>query len=298
MSVLPSVQNRFVSSRSRFLIFSTDRLGPYSPWVLDLRAGLMKQIASPKNLDTQSLCLDGRERLVFLIDDGELREVTLANGRSRSITDGVKAFSLDPASGLLAVHKGHRLYRRSGSDEALVAEDVQQVGPIQPKTGAILFSRSGENGNLQFWYAMAGSKPQMIASGEISNPIWSANGANLLFLRTIRSDNVAVEVRAISPGLGGGEQKVSATTQLAVFSANADGSVLVGASRSKAQPNIMLVLGSVAREITLCEHRTKQPSMAAPVFSPNSQRVYFQSDRDGKAALYSVNVERLIEETD
>jgi oligogalacturonide lyase len=33
-------------------------------------------------------------------------------------------------------------------------------------------------------------------------------------------------------------------------------------------------------------------------FSPNSQRVIFQSDRDGKMAIYSIAVDRLVEETE
>jgi oligogalacturonide lyase len=50
--------------------------------------------------------------------------------------------------------------------------------------------------------------------------------------------------------------------------------------------------------MTLCEHHATQPETVQPVFSPNSRRVYFQSDRDGKPALYAVNVESLVEPTD
>jgi oligogalacturonide lyase len=35
-----------------------------------------------------------------------------------------------------------------------------------------------------------------------------------------------------------------------------------------------------------------------PLFSPDSQRVFFQSDRDGKPAVYRVQVERFVENTD
>ena len=52
------------------------------------------------------------------------------------------------------------------------------------------------------------------------------------------------------------------------------------------------------RELTLCEHRSSDPYSVAPVFSPNSQRVYFQSDKDGKPAIYRVQVEKFVEETD
>jgi oligogalacturonide lyase len=38
--------------------------------------------------------------------------------------------------------------------------------------------------------------------------------------------------------------------------------------------------------------------MVAPIFSPNSQRIYFQSDRDGKMAIYAMTVDRLVAETE
>jgi oligogalacturonide lyase len=34
-----------------------------------------------------------------------------------------------------------------------------------------------------------------------------------------------------------------------------------------------------------------------PVFSPDSQQLYFQSDRDGQPALYSVRLDKLVELT-
>jgi len=34
------------------------------------------------------------------------------------------------------------------------------------------------------------------------------------------------------------------------------------------------------------------------MFSPDAQRIYFQSDRHGKPAIYSLHVERLVERID
>ncbi len=34
------------------------------------------------------------------------------------------------------------------------------------------------------------------------------------------------------------------------------------------------------------------------MFSPDSQRIFFQSDKEGKQAIYMMNVDRLVEETD
>jgi hypothetical protein len=69
----------------------------------------------------------------------------------------------------------------------------------------------------------------------------------------------------------------------------------VGASRSKAQPNVVLLLRSAKREMTICQHHASHPLTVWPSFSPDSKRVYFQSDEEGKPAIYSVNVEQLVE---
>ena len=70
------------------------------------------------------------------------------------------------------------------------------------------------------------------------------------------------------------------------------------ASRSTASPTILLLLRITQRELTLCEHKASHPETTAPRFSPDAQRIYFQSDRDGKPAIYCVHVERLVERID
>ncbi len=51
------------------------------------------------------------------------------------------------------------------------------------------------------------------------------------------------------------------------------------------------------RELTLCEHRASNPAMVAPMFSPNSQQVYFNSDIHGKPAIYRMDVDKLVAAT-
>ena len=93
------------------------------------------------------------------------------------------------------------------------------------------------------------------------------------------------------------DKMVAPTSRFVRFSANADAAVFVGSSASKAAPHVLLLLRSVKRELTICEHRASDPAAVAPVFSPNSQRVFFVSDQHGKPAIYTMSVERLVEET-
>jgi oligogalacturonide lyase len=48
----------------------------------------------------------------------------------------------------------------------------------------------------------------------------------------------------------------------------------------------------------MCEHKASNAEAVAPLFSPDSQRICFQSDRHGKAAIYSMHVEKLVEKTE
>ena len=72
----------------------------------------------------------------------------------------------------------------------------------------------------------------------------------------------------------------------------------MGASANKSSPTILILLRITHRELTLCEHKTSQPELTSPMFSPDSQRIYFQSDRDGKPAIYCMHVDKLVEKTE
>jgi oligogalacturonide lyase len=60
----------------------------------------------------------------------------------------------------------------------------------------------------------------------------------------------------------------------------------------------LLLVRAVKRELTLAEHRASDPNMVAPIFAPNSQRIFFTSDQHGKPAIYTMNIERFVAETE
>ncbi len=299
-SLLPAPTKRFVSVKDRFLIFSSDRMGKTAPFRLDLRTGQLSLLTQPAELCPQSLCLDQQERELFFIDGSTLKTVSLANKKLKVLSEDVSAFSAGRSESELVVVRRERL-ELLNIDAPPLAEEVAPWCLVRPGGEGCAFGREGPSGEQEFWYApfpkLAGTKPILLAKGRITNPCWSPNGASLLFLRDVPGRGTYLsEIHEAFPE-SGVEQRVARTSQFAAFSPNADGSVFVGASRSKAQPTVILLLRSTQREFTLCEHRASRPASVSPVFSPDSRRVYFESDRQGKPALYSVNVELLVEPT-
>ncbi len=298
-SLLPAGTNRFISVKDRFLLFSSDRTGKAEPFRLDLRTGVLTKLAETASLDPHSIYLDERQKSVYLLDGGALKEIGLANKRMRVLADGVDAFSTDARVGFVVVRQG-RLESLSGAEQPF-ADEASAWCLVRPGGSGCAFGREAGAGEREFWYvslpASAKNEPVLLAKGRISNPFWSPDGRSLLFLRDVQGPGVFFsEIHEVIPETRE-ERRVDKTSQFAAFSPNGDGSVFVGASRSKAQPTVVLLLRAEQRELTLCEHRASHPAEVCPVFSPDSRRVYFQSDHQGKSALYSVNVERLVEPT-
>ncbi|MBV9084853.1 MAG: PD40 domain-containing protein [Acidobacteriaceae bacterium] len=298
-SLLPAPANRFVSARDRFLMFSSNRTGKLAPFQLNLRTGVLRQMAEAVELDPRSVCLDESERFLYFIDRGVLKEVSIANKRTHTVAEDVSAFAMGRPGSSAVIVRGRDLQVLGGS---VIARNVRPECLIRPDGSGCFFARDAPTDGVEYWYAAIGNGrgaggPRLLSKGKISFPFWSPDGEWLLFLRQIETEKAMVsEIRQVHvESLI--EQRVAATTQFAVFSPNRNATVFVGASRSKAQPNVILLLRSLKREMTLCEHRAKEPRTVSPVFSPDSGRVYFESDREGKSALYSVNVEGFVEKT-
>ena len=178
-----------------------------------------------------------------------------------------------------------------------LAESSEPISDPQPrpKRAGLLYRKNGE-----LWvvnYDATQNRKLRIAPGSLAAALWSDDGRSIDYLNIPADRKQLNDIREFTPDTNG-DSFVSATSQFVTFNRNSDTTVFVGASGSKASPYMLLLVRSVKRELTLCQHRATDPRQVTAFFSPNSQRVIFQSDRDGKMAIYSIAVDRLVEATE
>src|SRR5579863_6915448 len=196
-SLLPAPTNRFVSLKNRSLLFSSDRTGRMSPFLLELRTGVAHQVAETSSLAPQSLHLDAAGRLLYLIDEQILKEVNLSNRKVRPIGEDVSAFGVLGPGEFVVVRHG-RLEMMNGGGP-LLAEGAEPFCLVRPGGKGCLFLRQTSVEEQEFWYAPftgggGENKPTRLVSGCVSDPFWSPDGRSLLFLSVQNGNPITSEI--------------------------------------------------------------------------------------------------------
>jgi oligogalacturonide lyase len=308
-SWLPASYERAVSRRDSFLIYSSDRAGSVQAYRMDLKSGQSRTLTRAQNLVRESLTLSPDEHSFYYIDGRSAFMANLGNGHTRElhrIEDGFdlgQGFSVseDGLYALLVEQKpGASSLRlitlRTGGAQTLAESPEPISDPLpRPRRAGVLYRRGDDLWLVNFDGGQ--NRKLRIAAGGLGPAVWSEDGRTILYLNFPSDPKQLNGLRECTPDTN--EDRLLATTsQFISFGRNADSSVLVGASGSKASPYVLLLVRAAKRELTLCEHRASDPRLVAPIFSPNSQRVFFQSDKDGKLAIYSMFVDKLVEETE
>jgi oligogalacturonide lyase len=307
-SFLPAFYNRAIARRGNFLLCSSDFAGRMQAFRLDLKGGQLRQLTDADDLDAASLTLVGDGSFCFL-DSNRVFIASISNLRGREVYRIAEGFERGPGfsvaeDGQFAalVEKKDSHYRlqlitmTNGATTTLMEADEEIRDPIpRPRRASILYRR-GRN----VWLANFDGQQNYrlkLADGEAGPAQWSPDGRSVFYLNYPADRHKLNNLREFVPDTN--EDKLIAnTTQFVHFGMNADASVFVGASGSKASPHVLLLARAVKREMTVAEHRAKNPVMVAPIFAPNSQRIFFASDQHGKPAIYAMSVEKFVEETD
>jgi oligogalacturonide lyase len=291
------------------MIYSSAMSGRMEAYRMDLKTGSSRQLTDAADLEPHSISLSTDERSLFYMDGRSLQSLTLSNQRSREVYRIPEGFERAGGfgvseDGLYAVliekrpdsHHRLRLIRMADGITVTLAEaDEELTDPIpRPRRASVLYRRGDS-----VWLANYDGQQNYrlrLADGAVAQAMWSPDGRTILYLNVPTDTHKLRNLREYTPDTNE-EKALANTTQYACFERNADASVFVGASGSKASPHVLLLVRAVRREFTLCEHRASDPRMVAPVFAPNSQHVYFTSDQHGKPAIYAMAVEKLVTET-
>lgn len=309
-SALPAYYNHAVAHNSASLLYASDRTGQPQAFRLDLKTGESRQLTDLAELDVASLALSPDSRSFSCFAGQSLLQVSLGTLRQREIYRLPKdsqrcpgmSWTPDGAHILFAERHGEGSRLRAVSLAQGISRTVIEARfaiehPVaRPGRDQILYRQAGE----ALWLVDSGganNRRLKLAPGHIGSALWSADGKNIQYLNLPDDPAQLHAIREFSPDAAT-DRLVAKTSQFACFGANRDSSVFVGASANRSSPTVLLLLRVTRREFTLCEHKAVRPETVAPVFSPDSQHVLFQSDRDGHPAIYTVHVDKLVEPTE
>ncbi len=309
-SVYPGPPAIAVDRRSRTLVYSSRRTGQWQPWSMDLSTGVGQQIGSRPGFVHETLTLSASGRDVVFGDGEHLLAVQLSSLRQRQLAslspgaewagpvapspDGTALFYVEKRDGRWRLL---RLPQPRGVPAEVATSDAPMLEAAPNPRRAMVLWRTPE-GMLEV-SAFDGTLRRRIETppGRVLEAHWSPDGQSVVYLHEAEGENAKTAIR--EQALDSREDRlVAPTSHFGRFARNANGSVFLGASRSLASPLVLVLLRVNRREFPLCEHRASEVALVEPMFTPDSQKILFVSDRLGKPAIFLMNVEKLIEKTD
>jgi len=291
---------RQFTKRGDAMVYWSERDGSRQVYRLDLKGGESKQLTSAAALDVTSFALSPDDRYLYFFDGPVLQSVASGVSKPHDIykmPDGSTLGGLTVAAdGSVLFAEGSRIMRVALQKTGPILEGEGKIDLVmaRPRHSQILYRQNGA-----LWLVNidgTGKKQLSLAAGVTGETLWSPTGHTLLYLHVPDDPKQLITLRENSPD-DSTDQPIARTSQFGTFAPNSDASVFAGASRSKASAYIIILLRVAKRELTLCEHHASDPALVTVTFAPDSQSIFFVSDRHGKPALYRVPVEKFVEET-
>ncbi len=308
-SLMTAPHLRSISHQQGFLLYSSDRSGSMQAWRMELKNGESRLLTDAGKLDPLSLAMSPDERSFYYFDAGKLKhsyftglhestmytvEETAGHTAGFALSDDgmYAAFAMETVSDsrLLLLDLTHRTTTELSQQHAEIRDPM-----FRPHRAQVLYRRDSGLWLVDFT-GKNNRKLRTAEGGELGPARWAPSGRTVYYLH-FPGEHELNTLREHTPDENA-DKLVSKTSQFVGFGVNADASVFVGASRNPGGPYVLLLLRVNRRELSLCEHHSSDPAAVSPIFSPDSQRIFFQSDRDGKPAIYRIRVEKFVEETD
>jgi Periplasmic component of the Tol biopolymer transport system len=308
-SFLPPAHLRAVSQRNTILLFCSDRTGSTQAFSIDLKSFESRQLTDAGSLDCSTLSFLPDERAICFFDGRNLQSSSIAGQRTRHIYEVEDAWERSAGFGLSVdgIHAAFaessgprarlRLIGMSRGTASTVLETASTITDVQPRPrrDGILY-RSADSLWVTDFEGKQNRKLKTVAAARIGPALWSQDGKTVLYLSFPEDTTKLHELRECAPDTNE-DKLIAKTSQFVNFAPNGDSSVFAGVSANLASPHILLLLRVTRRELTMCEHRSTSAGRVSILFSPNSQRIFFQTDKQGKPAIYSMAVERFVEKT-
>ena len=312
-STLTAYYNRGIAHNSGWMLCGSDRSGSPQGFRLDLKSGEMKQMTQAEGLDPSTLTLLPDNRSFCYLAGRGLYISNVSNLKERELYQVPEGWEF--AGGMSVGPDGthvtlveRRVERRGDTSRLRMVTLVQGMARTVTESPFLMSAPIARPMRAQFLYRQGAEALWMVnfdgtqnrklkvAPGGIGTPNWSSDGKTVLYLNFPEERTQLNNLREFTPDTGV-DKMIAKTSQFAAFGANRDASVFVGASRNSSLA-VLLLLRAGHSERAMCEHKSSNPEAVAPLFAPDSQRIYFQSDRHGKPAIYSMHVEKLVEKTD
>ncbi len=346
---LPGPNHRCISRNGSFLLVAAEHGGTRQFHRLDVKRERLTQITAGPPVHPYAAHLRRNDRGLYYLQGAQLVQSDLGGGGMRvlyecpqgwvltgdldmsaseryaavvemhsdDLRDSPNAqFEAQPRCRVVVIEISAR--QRQGPSR-VVAEERRWLGSprFRPWRSQLLYAREGPWSRVRRRLQLVGLDGSARRSLRTSRgaertcgAYWSADGSLLRFAHYQDGAKWAASIRSLQPETGA-ETAYAPCSAYEWMAENADSSAIIGASRRPAGPNLYVVFPGMAREITLCEHRSSlrpypvagsdradpHAAVPAPAISSDSSRVYFVTDWEGKPAVYRMAIDDLVETT-
>lgn len=305
---LPGELERAISRNNQQLLYASNRSGLWQPFLLNLPKGDSVQLAAANELSPDSLALLKDDKEFLYLDGATLVRAQIRRNRARDLYRAEDGWIPNGALRVSPDDRNVALLETRGAASRVMFVDLAAGKPRQvlessqgllqlldfhPRYGLLLLDTRG---TPVFHGGASSPAIPPFPPGEVLHARFSGSANQLIYLLHTTAPSERTQLMEFDVATKT-HQLIANTSKFAVFSPNADSSVFVGASASLAQPLLLLLLRVTRREFSLMEHSASEPSVVRPIFTHDSQTIFFQSDRLGNNCIFSVSVKGLVEQT-